>query len=380
MAKKVALLQGNEACAHGAIYAGCKFFGGYPITPSTEVAEAMSVELPKVGGHFIQMEDEIGAMAAVIGASLTGAKSLTATSGPGVSLKQENIGYACIAEVPCVIVNVMRGGPSTGMPTGPGQSDVMQARWGTHGDHAAIAVCPDSCQEIFTETVRAFNLAEKYRMPVQVLFDEIVGHMRERIEFPEPGELEVIDRAQPTVPPEEYKPFDAKTENEVPPLASFGSEYRFHVTGLNKAADGFPTTKAELVDYEERRQIAKVENPEARADIESNEEYLTEDAEVIILAYGSSARSARYAVNELRDQGVKAGLFRPITIWPFPEKRVAELGKQVKGIVVPEMNLGQMIFEVERIVKNDCKLAGVNRVDGDPITPTQIIDQVKEVM
>ena len=380
MAKKVALLQGNEACAHGAIYAGCKFFGGYPITPSTEVAEAMSAELPKVGGHFIQMEDEIGAMAAVIGASLTGAKSLTATSGPGVSLKQEHIGYACIAEVPCVIVNVMRGGPSTGMPTGPGQSDVMQARWGTHGDHAAIAVCPDSCQEIFTETVRAFNLAEKYRMPVQVLFDEIVGHMRERIEFPEPGELEVIDRTQPTVSPEEYKPFDAKSETDVPPLAAFGSEYRFHVTGLNKAADGFPTTKAELVDFEERRQIAKVENPEARADIESNEEYLTEDAEVLVLAYGSSARSARYAVNELRSQGIKAGLFRPITIWPFPEKRVAELGKQVKGIVVPEMNLGQMIFEVERIVKSDCKLAGVNRVDGDPLTPTQIIDQVKEVL
>lgn len=380
MAKKVALLQGNQACAMGAIYAGCKFFGGYPITPSTEVAEAMSEELPKVGGHFIQMEDEIGAMAAIIGASLTGAKSLTATSGPGVSLKQENIGYACIAEVPCVIVNVMRGGPSTGMPTGPGQSDVMQARWGTHGDHAAIAVCPDSCQEIFTETVRAFNLAEKYRMPVQVLFDEIVGHMRERIEFPEPGDLEVIDRALPTVPPEEYKPYDAKSLTDVPPLASFGSEYRYHVTGLNKANDGFPTTKPDLVEFEERRQIAKVENPEARADIESNEEFKLDDAEVVILAYGSSARSARYAVNELRDQGIKAGLFRPITIWPFPEKRVAELGKQAKGIVVPEMNLGQMIFEVERIVKNDCALAGVNRVDGDPITPTQIIDQVKEVL
>ncbi|PLY00360.1 MAG: 2-oxoglutarate synthase subunit alpha, partial [Desulfuromonas sp.] len=262
MAKKVALLQGNQACAQGAIYAGCKYFGGYPITPSTEVAEVMSDELPKVGGKFIQMEDEIAAMASVIGASLTGAKSLTATSGPGVSLKQELIGYACIAEVPCVIINVMRGGPSTGMPTGPGQSDVMQARWGTHGDHAAIAVCPESCQEIFTETVRAFNLAEKYRMPVQVLFDEIVGHMRERIVFPEPGELEVIDRAAPAVSPAEYKPYDAKSNTDVPPLAAFGSGYRFHVTGLNKAADGFPTTKASLVDFEERRQIAKVECPE----------------------------------------------------------------------------------------------------------------------
>jgi len=379
VAKKIALLQGNEACAQGAVYAGCKFFGGYPITPSTEVAEVLSTELPKVGGHFIQMEDEIGAIASVIGASLTGTKALTATSGPGVSLKQELIGYACIAEVPCVIVNVMRGGPSTGMPTGPGQSDVMQARWGTHGDHAAIALAPASCQEIFTETVRAFNLAEKYRMPVQVLYDEIVGHMRERIEFPEPGELEVIDRAKPTCSPEDYKPFDA-SETDVPPLAAFGSEYRFHVTGLNKAADGFPTTKADLVDAEERRQLSKVEKPEARADIESNEEYLCDDAEILVLAYGSTSRSARYAVNEMRAAGIKAGLFRPITLWPFPEKRVAELGKKVKAIVVPEMNLGQMILEVERIVKNDCKLAGVNRVDGDPLTPAQIIAQVKEVL
>jgi len=380
VAKKVALLQGNTACAMGAVYAGCKFFGGYPITPSTEVAEVMSEELPKVGGKFIQMEDEIAAMASVIGASLAGSKSLTATSGPGVYLKQELIGYACIAETPCVIINVMRGGPSTGMPTGPGQSDVMQARWGTHGDHAAIAVAPASCQEIFSETVRAFNLAEKYRMPVQVLYDEIVGHMRERIEFPEPGELEVIDRTAPTCAPEDYKPYDAKSDTDVPPLAAFGTEYRFHVTGLNKAADGFPTTKAELVDFEERRQINKVECPEARADIELNEEYLCDDAEVIVLAYGSSARSARYAVNELRADGIKAGLFRPITLWPFPEKRVIELGKQVKAIVVPEMNLGQMIFEVERLVKNDCKLAGVNRVDGDPLTPGEIINQVKEVL
>jgi len=376
VAKKVALLQGNEACANGAVYAGCKFFGGYPITPSTEVAEVLSGQLPKVGGKFIQMEDEIGAMASVIGASLTGAKALTATSGPGVSLKQELIGYACIAEVPCVIINVMRGGPSTGMPTGPGQSDVQQARWGTHGDHATIALAPASCQEIFTETVRAFNLAEKYRMPVQVLYDEIVGHMRERIEFPEPGELEVIDRAAPTVPPEEYKPYDTSF-GDVPPLAAFGSDYRFHVTGLNKAADGFPTTKADLVDAEERRQIRKVEA--ARADIEKNEEYLTEDAEVLILAYGSTSRSSRYAVNELRKEGIKAGLFRPITLWPFPETRVAELGKQVKGIVVPEMNLGQMILEVERVTKGSCALAGVNRVDGEPLNPGQIIAKVKEV-
>jgi len=377
VAKKVALLQGNEACAHGAVYAGCKFFGGYPITPSTEVAEVLSNELPKVGGKFIQMEDEIGAMASIIGGSLAGSKALTATSGPGVSLKQELIGYACIAEIPCVIINVMRGGPSTGMPTGPGQSDVMQAKWGTHGDHATIALAPASCQEIFSETVRAFNLAEKYRMPVQVVYDEIVGHMRERIVFPEPGELEVIDRAAPTDGPETYKPYD-DSKGMVPPLAAFGSGYKFHVTGLNKAADGFPTTKADLVDAEERRQINKVDMN--AADIESNEEYLTEDAELLIFAYGSTARSARYAVNEMRKEGIKAGLFRPITLWPFPEKRVAALAKQVKAIVVPEMNLGQMILEVERVVKNDCALAGVHRVDGEPINPGQIIAKVKEVM
>ncbi len=379
MAKKVALLQGNDACAQGALYAGCMFFGGYPITPSTEVAEVLSIELPKRGGKFIQMEDEIGAMASVIGASLTGSKSLTATSGPGVSLKQELIGYACIAEIPCVIINVMRGGPSTGMPTGPGQSDVQQARWGTHGDHATIAVAPASVQEIFSETVRAFNLAEKYRMPVQVLYDEIVGHMRERIVFPEAGELEVIDRTAPTDSPEDYKPFDA-SKSDVPPLAAFGSGYKFHVTGLNKAADGFPTTKAELVDAEERRQISKVEKPEARADIESNEEYLTDDAEVVIFAYGSTSRSARYAVNELRKEGIKAGLFRPITLWPFPEKRIAELAKQVKAIVVAEMNLGQMLLEVERIAKGACATPFIGRVDGEPINPGQLIAQVKEAL
>ena len=376
MAKKVALLQGNDACAQGALYAGCSFFGGYPITPSTEVAEVLSVELPKRGGKFIQMEDEIGAMASVIGASLTGQKVLTATSGPGVSLKQELIGYACIAEVPCVIINVMRGGPSTGMPTGPGQSDVQQAKWGTHGDHPVIALVPASVQEIFSETVRAFNLAEKYRMPVQVLYDEIVGHMRERIEFPEPGELEVINRTAPSVSPEDYKPFDPSF-GDVPPLAAFGSDYRFHVTGLNKAADGFPTTKASLVDDEQRRQIRKVDG--SQPEIELNEEYLTEDAEVILFAYGSTSRSARYAVNELRKEGIKVGLFRPITLWPFPEKRVAELAKQAKAIVVPELNLGQMILEVERVAKGACDIVGINRVDGEPINPGQIIDQVKEV-
>ncbi len=377
MAKKVALLQGNEACAYGALYAGCTFFGGYPITPSTEVAEVLARELPRTGGKFIQMEDEIGAMASVLGAALTGAKALTASSGPGISLKQELIGYACIAEIPCVIVNVMRGGPSTGMPTGPSQSDVMQARWGTHGDHPVIALTPASCQEIFSETVRAFNLAETYRMPVQVLLDEINGHMREKIEFPEPGELEVVDRQPPAVPPEQYRPYDPQF-GDIPPLAAFGSGYRFHVTGLNKAADGFPTTKADLVDAEERRQLRKIEAN--RAAIEKNEEYRVEDADILIFAYGTISRSARSAVDALRNEGIRAGLFRPITLWPFPERRIAELAGKVQAIVVPEMNLGQMILEIERVIRGACPVSGIGRVDGEPIPPAQIVAKVKEVL
>jgi len=376
VAKKVGFLQGNEAAAQGALYAGCRFFAGYPITPSTEVAEVMSNELPKIGGKFIQMEDEIAAMAAVIGGSLAGSKVLTSTSGPGLSLKQELIGYACIAEIPCVIINVMRGGPSTGMPTGPSQSDVMSAKWGTHGDHPAITLVPASVQELFEETVRAFNLAEKYRTPVMVMPDEIVGHMRERIVFPEPGELEVINRTAPTVPPEQYKPYDT-TFGDVPPLAAFGTEYRFHVTGLNKMADGFPTTKAQVVQEEEERQVRKVEDN--KADIVRYEEYLTEDAEVIVVAYGSTSRSARFAVNEARKAGIKAGMFRLITFWPFPDEQIASLGAKAKAIIVPEMNLGMAKLEVERCVKGQAPVYGINRVDGEPINPGQIFELMKEV-
>lgn len=376
MAKKVAFLQGNEAAAHGALYAGCRFFAGYPITPSTEVAEVLSNELPKVGGKFIQMEDEIAAMAAVIGGALGGAKALTATSGPGLSLKQELIGYACIAEIPCVIYNVMRGGPSTGMPTGPSQSDIMCARWGTHGDHATIALLPASVQECFEMTVQAFNLAEKYRLPVFVMPDEIVGHMRERIEFPEPGEMEVLDRIKPTVPPEQYKPYDTQF-GDVPPLASFGSGYKFHVTGLNKLPDGFPTTKAEYVQAEEERQIRKV-----MADVDDIvefEEYLLDDAEIAVIAFGSTSRSARFAVNEARKQGIKAGMFRIKTVWPFPDKQIKALAGKVKAFITPEMNLGMCTIEVERCAEGKAPVLGIFRVDGEPINPGQILDKMKEV-
>lgn len=376
MSKKVAFLQGNEAAAHGALYAGCKFFAGYPITPSTEVAEVMSAELPKVGGKFIQMEDEIGAMAALLGGALAGRKALTSTSGPGLSLKQELIGYGCIAEIPCVVYNVMRGGPSTGMPTGPSQSDVMSARWGTHGDHATIALMPASVQETYEMVVRAFNLAEKYRMPVHVLPDEIVAHMRERIVFPEPGELEVIDRAAPSVPPAEYKPYDT-TFGDVPPLAAFGSGYKFHVTGLNKLPDGFPTTKAEYVQAEEERQIRKVmANVDEIVDFE---EYLLDDAEIAVVAYGSTSRSARYAVNAAREQGIKAGMFRIKTFWPFPDKQIKALAQKVKGFIVPEMNLGMCSLEVDRCSLGKALVLGINRVDGEPINPDQILEKIKEV-
>lgn len=376
MSKKVEFMQGNEAAAHGAIYAGCTFFGGYPITPSTEVAEVCSVELPKIGGKFIQMEDEIGAMAAILGASLAGAKVLTSTSGPGLSLKQELIGYGCIAEIPCVVYNVMRGGPSTGMPTGPSQSDVMCAKWGTHGDHPAICLVPASVQETYEEVIRAFNLSEKYRTPVMVMPDEIVAHMRERIVFPEPGEIEVIPRKAPTVSPDKYKPYDTSF-GDVPPLAAFGSGYKFHVTGLNKMQDGFPTTKAEIVQAEEERQVRKVDaNID---DIVQFEEYMLDDAEVVVVAYGSTSRSARYAVNVAREQGIKAGMFRLKTFWPFPDKQIKALAAKVKGFVVPEMNLGMCSIEIERNAQGKAPVLGINRVDGEPINPDQILDKIKEV-
>ncbi len=376
MSKKVAFLQGNEAAAHGALYAGCDFFAGYPITPSTEVSEVLSIELPKTGGKFLQMEDEIAAMAAILGAALAGAKVLTSTSGPGLSLKQELIGYGCIAEIPCVVYNVMRGGPSTGMPTGPSQSDVMCAKWGTHGDHPAICLVPASVQETYEEVIRAFNLSEKYRTPVMVMPDEIVAHMRERIVFPEPGEIEVLPRKSPTVPPEKYKPYDTSF-GDVPPLAAFGSGYKFHVTGLNKMQDGFPTTKAEIVQAEEERQVRKVDaNID---DIVTFEEYLLDDADVVVVAYGSTSRSARFAVNIAREQGIKAGMFRIKTFWPFPDKQIKALAGKVKGIVIPEMNLGMCSLELERCAQGKVPVLGIFRVDGEPINPDQILDKIKEV-
>ena len=374
MSKKIRLMQGNEACVEGAITAGMKFYAGYPITPSTEIAELSAERLPKIGGKFIQMEDEIAGIAAAIGASLTGVKSMTATSGPGFSLKQENIGYAAITEIPVVIVDVQRAGPSTGQPTSPSQGDMMQAKWGTHGDHPVIALCPSSVKETFELTIRAFNLAEKYRMPVLLMMDEVIGHMREKVEIPDASEIEVIDRKRPTCSSEDYLPYKPEA-NLVPLMADFGSGYRYHVTGLVHDETGFPSNSTEIADKLVRRLVDKIElNKE---DIISWEEENTEDADVIIFAYGCVARAAKTAIKMLREKGIKVGLFRPITIWPFPEERLIELSKKTKLIIAPEMNLGQMVLEVERLCNKHTKIERLNKVNGEIIYPEEIISKIE---
>lgn len=310
----IKLLQGNEACAYGALAAGVRFFGGYPITPSTEIAEIMSVELPKRGGKFIQMEDEIASIAAIIGASIGGLKSMTATSGPGLSLMQENIGYGSITETPCLIVDVQRGGPSTGLPTMPSQSDIMCAKWGTHGDHPIIATYPHTVTEIYHETIRSVYLAEKYRVPVILLLDEVIGHMREKIDIPDENTIEKFERKVPDVPNEWFFPFEGNADS-IPPFASFGEGYRYHITGLIHDVDGFPTSKHDQIDKFMKRLFRKIDNN--LDDIYKWEEYNMEDAEYAILAAGCVARTARDTIKALRQKGIKAGLIRPVTIWPF---------------------------------------------------------------
>lgn len=377
MKSRVRLMQGNEACVEGAIAAGMRFYAGYPITPSTEIAELSAEKLPLVGGKFIQMEDEIAGMAAIIGGSLTGAKSMTATSGPGFSLKQENIGYASIAEVPCVIVNVQRGGPSTGMPTSPAQGEVMQARWGTHGDHPVIALTPSSVRETFDLTIKAFNLAEKYRTPVILLMDEVIAHMREKVQLPDPSEIEILNRKRPDCSSEEYLPYKADTDL-IPPMADFGTGYRYHVTGLVHDVTGFPSNSASEADKLIRRLSNKIEIH--RDEIELWEEENTEDAEIIIVSYGCVARSSKSAMNTLRDKGIKVGTFRPISIWPFPEKRLRELAVKAKTVIVPEMNLGQLVLEVERVCGCNAKIEKLNKVSCEIIYPEEIIRKIEEVL
>lgn len=369
---------GAEAVVEGALLAGCSFYGGYPITPSSEIMESMAARLPKSEtGVFIQMEDEIASIGTVIGASMAGRKAMTATSGPGFSLMQELIGYACMTEVPMVIVNVMRGGPSTGLPTSPAQGDVQQARWGTHGDHPIIALAPQSVRETFDLTVRAFDLTERYRIPVILLLDEIVGHISEKVHLPSAGEIEVRARPAPSEPPGEYLPY-RHTESDVPEMASFGTGYRFHVTGLCHDETGFPTNDGAEIDRLLRRINRKMER--YRDDIMDVEQVDVDDAEVGIFAYGSTARSARRAVLLAREKGIRAGLLRPRVLWPFADKEARALADRVDTIVVPEMNLGQMAHEVEWAAAGKARVAKVNRIDGEPISPMQILETIEEVM
>ncbi len=378
MPTKKRLIQGNEACAEGALAAGVRFFAGYPITPSTEIAEILAEKLPPRGGHFLQMEDEIAAMAAIIGASLTGVKSLTATSGPGFSLKQENIGYAIMTEVPCVIVDVQRGGPSTGLPTAPSQGDVMQARWGTHGAHPVIALSPSSVQETFDLTVKAVNFSERYRTAVILLLDEVIGHMRESVELPDQSEITIVNRKAPTVPPEEYLPYKPD-EDGVPPMANFGEGYRYHVTGLSHDESGFPTASSKVTNELILRLHDKIER--YKDEVTITEEYMVEDADVIIFCYGCIARPARRAVKEARAAGKKVGMLRTATIWPFPDKVLLRATKNAKAVIVPEMNMGQLLEEVQKHL--GCKMIKVepvDKVDGELITPAEILAKVEEVL
>ncbi|MGB9723112.1 MAG: 2-oxoacid:acceptor oxidoreductase subunit alpha [Chloroflexia bacterium] len=372
---RIRFLSGNEACAEGALAAGCRFYAGYPITPSTEIAEILSLRLPQLGGKFIQMEDEIASIAAVIGASIGGLKAMTATSGPGFSLMQENIGFAAMAEIPCVIVDVQRTGPSTGLPTQPAQGDVMQARWGTHGDHPIIALAPSTVRECFDLTVRAFNLSERYRTPVIVLMDADVAHLREKVELPAPGTFEVVERLRPGVPPDWYAPY-SEAEGPVPPLATFGTGYRFHITGLFHDIHGFPTTRLDEINPAIERVFGKIERH--LADILQWEELAMEGAEVAVVAYGSVARAALRAVKEARRQGLPAGLVKLLTIWPFPEDYLSRLSERCRLLVVPEMNLGQLVREVERAVCGRARVRRVNRADGAIITPAQILSALRE--
>lgn len=368
------LMTGNEACAEAAIVAGMRFFGGYPITPSSEIAEVLAHRLPEVGGIFVQMEDELASMATIIGASLAGVKSMTATSGPGFSLMQENIGYASMTEVPCVIVNVQRGGPSTGLPTLPAQADVMQARWGTHGDHPIIVVAPSTVRETYDWTIKAFNLSEQYRVPVIILLDEVIAHVNEKMVIPEPETITIIDRKRSTESPDTYQPYK-QNDSDIPLFADFGTGYRYNVTGLSHDETGFPTNDPQKINALYSRLSRKLERYQDQI-IEYKTEYL-KDAEICIVAFGSSARSAYRAVRLARQQGIKVGMFQLFVIWPFPYEILGRLASQIKAFIVPEMNLGQIAHEVSCAIKSD--VIKVNRVDGSLITPNEILERIKNV-
>jgi len=377
------LMTGNEAVARAALDAGLTFFAGYPITPSSEIAETLAVELPKKGGVCIQMEDEISSVGAIIGAALGGARTMTATSGPGFSLKQEGIGYACEAEVPCVIVNVMRGGPSTGMPTLPAQGDVMQARWGTHGDHPMVAIYPERVIEAYELTLKAFDIADRLRTPVTLLLDEIIGHVTEKVLLPDsPLARKPLNRAT-ELKPGEYKPYSFKGSLP-PPLVPFGTGYRYHVTGLMHLEDGFPTNDADEADKLIRFLHRKVDdNRDMLVDVEVSGIPAAgspePDADVMVFAYGACSRSAKAALALAREKGLRVGLFRPHTIWPFPDAELRSAASRAKAILVAEMNLGQLTHEVEWALGRERKVHSLQKVGGDPIMPEEILKAIEEV-
>lgn len=368
------LIQGNEAIVEGALAAGCRFFAGYPITPASEISEILSARMPEVGGTFIQMEDEIASMGAIIGASLAGTKSMTATSGPGFSLMQENLGFACAAEVPCVVVNVMRGGPSTGLPTSPAQGDVMQARWGTHGDHPIIVLAVSTVLDSFEITVRAFNLSEKYRVPVIILSDEVVAHTRETVSLPAWDTIEVTDRISPDTPPEWYVPYEGNSTG-VPNMAAFGEGYRYHVTGLVHDLRGFPTQRPEEIEAFTSRLFRKIS--QGFHEIQKVKTFFMEDAETAVIAYGSVARSAHRAVVMARNQGLRVGLLQLVTLFPFPRQFVEPVLNQCKIVLVPEMNMGQISREVKRVNSSACRVIKHNRFDGQLISPEELMPRIE---
>ncbi len=366
-------INGDVACAEGAIAAGCRFFGGYPITPATEVAEHISERLPDVGGTFIQMEDEIAAMTSILGAAWTGIKTMTATSGPGFSLMMETVGLAVVTETPCVVVNVQRAGPSTGLPTQGAQADMMQVRWGSHGDYEIIAIAPSSPQEMFDLTIIAFNLSEKYRTPVFIMSDEIVGHMSEKVVIPDARKIKTVSRPKPTGRKDKFRLYKPGPDG-VAPMPSIGEGYNVHVTGLTHDEKGYPVMSVDTQKEMIARLLGKIRNN--LDDIIMTQEYMLEDADIVIVSYGVSARTAYTAVEEARNMGIKAGLLRLITVWPFPEQKIRELAKRVKGFVTVEINMGQICREVQRCAGIPTYLAG--HAGGAIIPPDDVLNILKE--
>jgi len=373
---------GDHACAEGAILAGCRFFAGYPITPATEIAERMSVRLPQVNGNYIQMEDELASMNAILGASWAGEKSMTATSGPGFSLMMENLGLGIMLETPCVIVNVQRGGPSTGLPTLVGQQDMMQARWGSHGDYEIIALCPGSPQELFDLTIRAFNLSEKYRTPVLVMTDAEVGHMTEKVVIPPVEEIEIINRPlvhKGDLEPDHFRIFrdsPASDPKHVSPMVKAGDGYRIHVTGLTHDERGYPAMNAEANQWNVTRLMEKI-NANKKEIIEVETDKLR-NAEVVVVSYGISARTSLWPIEQARKEGIKVGYLRLITVWPFPEDTILKLAKKVSAFVVPEINMGQIVREVERCAAGQAHVFGVHKPGGDILDPGDVLNAIRK--